>query len=188
MKRLVSKREKEKGTKRNQILMGIILVFLMILSVLGFALQGNSDEEEGGDKITYNEFEFAYINGFWRIGSFTFSHNPEQVPEIGFGLRDFTFYQGLPAYVYSENNEAETEIKMNLELIAQRVTDACMDEKGIECSEGIAVKTCEDNFIIIKENNVSSIKQENKCVYIKGPEEELLKLTDQFLFKMLGIK
>ncbi len=187
MKRLVSKGERERKAKRNQIIVGIVLVFLMVLSVLGFALQGNSGNQEE-DKIVYNGFEFKYIDGFWRIGNFAFRYNPEQVPEIGFGLRDATFYQGLPAYIYSENGETEIEIKMNLELIAERVQRACIDEQGIECSEEFPVKTCEDNFIIIKEGNNTRIIQDNNCVYIEGPGQELTKLADQFLFKILGVK
>jgi len=190
MKRLISKSERERGAKRKQIIIGIALAFLMVLSVLGFALQGNigNSDENSSDKIIYNGLEFTYINGFWRIGNFAFRYNPEQVPEIGSGLNDATFYQGFPVYIYSENNEAETELKVNLELIANRVQGACIDEEGIECSKELPVKTCEDNFIIIKQDNISSIKQENNCVYIKGPEQELLKLVDQFLFKILGIK
>lgn len=187
MKRLVSKSERDRRAKRNQIIVGIALVFLMVLSVLGFALQGGTGNQEE-DKIVYNGLEFRYIDGFWRIGNFAFKYNPEQVPEIGFGLKGFTFYQRLPVYIYSENNGAEIEIRMNLELIAERVQRACIDEQGIECSEELPVKTCEDNFIIIKEGNVSSIRQENNCVYIEGSEQELLKLVDQFLFKILGIK
>ncbi len=188
MKKLISKSEREKRTKKNQITMGLILVFLMILSVLGFALQGNIGNKEDKDKMVYDEFEFTYINGFWRIGDFAFIYNPEQVPEIGFALKDATFYQGLPTYVYSENSESKTELKVNLALIAEEVQEACIDKEEIECPEGIPMKTCEDHFIIIREGNISLIKQENNCVYIEGPEEELLKLTDQFLFKILGIK
>jgi len=188
MKRLVSRSEREKRAKKNQIIIGVLLVFLMVLSVLGFALQGNAGNQEGEDKIVYNGLEFIYINGFWRIGNFAFKYNPEQVPEIGFGLKDATFYQEFPLYIYSENIEAETEIEMNLRLIAERVQKACIDEEGIECSEELPIKTCEDNFIIIRESNNSRIIQNNNCVYIEGTEEEILKLADQFLFKILGIK
>jgi hypothetical protein len=57
MKRLVSKSERERRAKRNQIIVGIVLVFLMVLSVLGFALQGNAGNQEE-DKIVYNGLEF----------------------------------------------------------------------------------------------------------------------------------
>ena len=190
MKRFISKSEKERKRKRNQIIIGVSLAFLMVLSVLGFGLQGNfgKGNEDSSDKVVYNGLEFTYIDEFWRIGNFAFKYNPEQVPEIGSELKNATFYQGLPVYIYSENDEAETEIRVNLGLVAERVQRACIDEEGIECSKELPIKTCEDNFIIIKENNISRIKQENNCVYIEGPEEELVELVDQFLFKIFGVK
>ena len=189
MKRFISKSEREKGAKRKQIIIGISLTFLMVLSVLGFALQGgmgNSDDENSSDTVIYNGLEFTYINGFWRINSFAFKYNPEQVPDIGFGLKDATFYQGFPAYIYSESEEAKLEVYANLGQIAQRVQNACIESEN--CPGNFPVKTCEDNFIIIKEGNNSMITQENNCVYIEGLQEDLTKLTDQFLFKILGIK
>ena len=189
MERFISKSERERKTKRKQIIIGVSLAFLMMLSVLGFALQGgggNQEDENSLDKVIYNGFEFTYINGFWVIGDFAFIYNPQQVPDIGFGLRDATLYQGFPAYIYSENDEAETEAERNLRLIAQRVQNACIENE--ECSGNSPIKTCEDNLIIIRENNISLITQDNNCVYIEGPEEELLELVDQFLFKILGIK
>ena len=190
MKRFISKGERERKIKRKQIIIGISLTFLMVLSVLGFALQGSmgNSDEDSSDKIVYNGFEFRYINELWMIGDFAFRYNPEQVPDLGLGLRDATFYQGFPVYIYSENDEAESEARMTLRLIAERVQGACINEERINCSEELPVKTCEDNFIIIKENNISLIRQENNCVYIEGAEEELVKLVDQFLFKILGIK
>jgi len=188
MKRLVSKTERERKKRRNQTIVGIILIFLMGLSVLGFALQGNIGKQENENTLTYNGFEFTLVGERWKIGNFIFSYNPEQVPDMGSDLNDFTFYQELPAYVYSENSEAEIEIIGNLELVAERVQNACMKGEGFECSENVPIKTCENNFIIIKESNITSIRQEDNCVYIEGPDEELLKLADQFLFKILGIK
>lgn len=188
MKRLISRREREKGTKRKQIIIGGSLAFLMIFGVLGFALQGGRGDNNNGssNSTIYNGFEFKYIDGFWIIDNFAFRYNPQQVPDIGFGLKDKTFYQGFPAYIYSENDEAETEARVNLRLIAQRVQNACIESE--ECSEDFPIKTCEDNLIIIRENNISLIRQENSCVYIEGPKEELVELIDQFLFKILGIK
>jgi len=185
MKRLVSKHEEEKRRKRNQIIVGVVLTVLMILGTVGFALQGNSGNEDQS-KLTYNGFDFAYTNGLWVIGNFAFKYNPRQVPDVGVDLKDATYYQGLPLYIYSENEDAEIEIYVNLRQIAERVQPACFE--GLECSEDLPVKTCTDNFIIIKESNNSRISQEDNCVYIEGSGEETIKLADQFLFKILKIK
>jgi hypothetical protein len=190
MKRLIPRGEEERKAKKKQIIIGVSLAFIMTLSVLGFALQGGrgNQDENSSDKVIHNGFEFTYINGLWVIDNFAFRYNPEQVPDIGFGLKDATLYQGFPAYIYSESSEAETEAGINLRLLAERVQRACINEEGIECSEDLPIKTCEDNLIIIRENNISSIRQENNCVYIEGQEEELVELVDQFLFKILRIR
>lgn len=191
IKRLVSKEEVEKRRKRNQIITGIVLAFLMILSTLGFALQsgprntGNSGDST--DKLKYNGFEFSYNNGFWVLGNFVFKYNPRETPDLGFGLKDETHYRGIPLYVYSEDEDAKTEMIINLGQIAERVNEAC--PSGFQCSDqNLPIKTCTDNLIIIREGNSSSIKQQENCVYIEGQRTELVKLTDQFLFKILGIK
>ena len=188
MERLVSKQEEERKRRRNQIIVGIVLVLLMILSTLGFALQGNSDNSvnEDPNKLTYNGFDFAYLNGLWVLGNFAFTYNPKQVPDITSELKDVTYYQGSPVYIYSENEEAEIEISVNFRSIAERIQQACI--LGVECPNDAPTKTCTDKFIIIKESNNSRIVQEDNCVYIDGSKEELVKLADQFLFTILKIK
>ena len=63
---------------------------------------------------------------------------------------------------------------------------ACLSEE--KCEGDFPIKTCSDNFIIIQENKTKEIKQTENCVYIGGEKEELVKLTDEFLYKIIGIK
>lgn len=183
MRKLVSKHEKEKSKRRNQIILGVILVFVMVVSTLGFGFGGRGGSS---NKITYNGVEFVEQNSLWTAGNFVFKYNPNQVSDIGFIMKTIYDYQGLPLYIYSEHPEAELEIYTNLNQIAQRVQRACIE--GEECIGDLPMKTCSDNFIIIKENINNSITQEDNCIYIIGAEEELVKLADQFLFKILGIR
>ena len=189
MKRLISKQEKEKREKKNQTIIGLVLVFIMVSSVIGFGLMygpgGNADDVEN-EKIVYNGFEFTYVNGFWTIGEFAFRYNPQEAPDIGENLTDGTYYVGLPLYIYSESLEAEREISVNLMNIAERIQQACPEEK--QCSEDIPIKNCENNFIILKESENERIFQIDKCVYIEGGQENLAKLADSFLFKILGVR
>ena len=55
------------------------------------------------------------------------------------------------------------------------------------CEEDYPIKTCDDNFIIIKENNNTGIIQSESCVFIQGQQENLTMITDEFLFKVFGI-
>ncbi len=192
MKKLISEQEKKKKEKRNHTIVGIVLVGLMVISTIGFALQtspqNDNFDSENSRKFSYNGFEFVYSNGFWIVGNFAFRYTPSEVSDLGENLRDATYYQGIPLYLYSENADAEYEIKMNLRQVAERVQSACPEGIGFECDINAPLKTCEDNFIIIQNSTISEIRQEENCVYIKGADEELIKLADEFLFKVLKIK
>lgn len=183
--------KKKNHDRRNQIILGIGLVVVMFISVAGYAFRGGGSEENSTKKITYNNFEFINQNGYWflELGEyqFYFSYNPNEVMKISGDLNLLNNYQGLPLYIYSENNEASSEIYRNLfynTKIVQRMQSACLTQG---CDENSPVKTCEDNFIIIKVGNETGIRQEENCVFIEGPKENLTQITDEFLFKIIGV-
>lgn len=190
MRRIISMEEEAKRKKRNQIILGVLLALIMVLSSLGFALQGGigntSSDQISGNETEYNGFKFVNQNGLWVLGNFVFLYVPQQVEDIGSGIKPASNYQGKPAYVYSEDEGAEIEVGVNLGKVAQRVQRACPE--NVVCEGDLPVKTCNDNFIIIRESNTSSIIQENNCVFIGGQKEQLSALADQFLFKTLGIR
>ena len=190
MRQLVSKEEEARKRKRNQIIAGVCLAVVMILSTIGFAFQGRSDNSPEGtspeSEIDYNSFKFINQNDLWTLGNFVFRYNPKEVENIGSGIKPMSTYQKKPAYIYSEDAEAEAEIAINLGQVAQRIQRACPEDRN--CTEDIPVKTCSDNFIIIKENDISSLIQNNNCVLINGPKENLTRIADQFLFKALEIR
>jgi len=191
MRKIISMEEEAKRKKRNQIILGVCLALIMVLSTLGFALQGGigntSSDQTSGNETEYNGFKFVNQNGLWVLGNFVFLYVPQQVEDIGSGIKPASNYQGKPAYVYSEDEGAEIEVAVNLEQVAQRVQKACPEDTV--CDDNLPVKTCNDNFIIIRESNISnSIRQENNCVFIRGQKEQLTALADQFLFKTLGVR
>ncbi len=202
VKGFVSKREREKRERKKRATIGIFLTGIMLFSVLGFAFQfgiGVGSEQEQPpeqDRIVYNGVEFVYNNGFWTADGFAFRNNPNEVPNIEpeGELKDAFSYEGSQLYIYSESSEARSEISVNLRPVTSELISACPEEDdgtnigGIECGEGTQTKTCSDNFIIIKEDIESRIRQEDSCVFIEGPSSELSKITDQFLFKILEIK
>ena len=188
MRKIISKKEQERKAKKNQWIVGIILVFIMFFSVVGYAFVGRDKEEN--EKVIYNEFEFVEQNGFWhtQIGNFefVFSYNPNEIIEQKNELNYVNDYYDKPLYISSEDYKASSEIYNNLNRFVLRMQNACTEEQ--ECEENLPVKTCEDNFIIIKKSNETRLSQEENCVFIEAPEEELPKLTDEFLFQILGIR
>ncbi len=184
--------QKKESNRTNQILLGVGLVVIMFISVAGYSLQSQGNgNNQNNKKITYNGFDFVNQNGLWflEIGSFQFyfNYNPNQVKRSNSQVNLLNTYSGKPLYIYSEDNSAASEIYQNLFYqngIVQRIQSACLNES---CDENSPVKTCSDNFILIKANNETSITQNESCVFIEGPKENLTRITDEFLFKILGV-
>ena len=183
--------KKNKTDRTKQIILGVGLVVVMFFSVLGYAFQ--RDVDDSTQKVIYSGFEFVNQNGFWFLDmgqfQFAFKYNPRQVERIDSELDYLNKYSGKPLYISSESAEAEAEIYRNLfyypNRIVERMQSACLTDEN--CGENSPIKTCADNFIIIKESENTEIIQNESCVFIKGPQQNLTKITDEFLFKILNI-
>jgi len=189
MRKITSKRKEEKKQKRNQMIGSIALIVILFSSIIGYSIGGVSKK----NKILYKGHEFVEEDGFWfvEIGNFEFSfrYNPGEVGEINSELNLLNSYSSKPLYISSEDIESESEIYRNL--LAQnnlvlRMQIACLE--GEECaSSELPVKTCADNFILIREAEVTEVRQEENCVFIEGKSEDLAKITDSFLLKVIGL-
>jgi len=189
MRRIVSPKKSKSKERFNQLIVGLILIFLMFLSVVGYSLSGRGGDEEA-EGFVYNGYEFAPRGAYWGLNvqglEFIFSYSPTEVADINGNLSYLNSYSDLPLYIESESSEASAEVYMNLNQIVLRMQNACINES--ECEGDLPVKDCTNNFIIIKESNTTDIAQEQGCVFIQGKQEELVNLTDAFLFKIMGIK
>lgn len=198
MRKLSSRIDEEKKARRNRTIAGIILVGVMLFSTLGYAFRNNDDENVSN--LNINGFEFVRNGNYWNLGingrELIFRYNPYEVEEVNSNLNEIRNYRDKPLYIYSENLEAESEIYRNLFYntgFVQRVQNACPGNLNVsldfevECEEELPFKTCEDNFILIAEGESESITQEENCVFIRGAQENLTKVTDEFLFKILDI-
>jgi len=148
-------------------------------------------EENTQNTVTYNGFKFTKDSGYWvlNVGNqqFSFKYNPKEVDRINVeNLSSLDKYYQKPLYIESDNKEAEYEIYMNLDRFLLRRQYACLE--GENCSDSnLPTKTCNDNFIIIKEASTQSILQNKSCVFISGPKENLTKISDEFIFKIIGV-
>ncbi len=190
MRTIETKKEAERKSKRNQLIVGGILIFIMLGSTFGYVMFGSSDNTGGTEKVNYNGYEFVNQNGFWvtSIGSyeFVFSYNPEQVERINASVNSLNTYSGKVLYFFYEDDASAVEISRNMGNVVLRFQGACIDEEG--CPENWPIRDCTNNFIIIKEANESNIYQEDNCVFIEAPRENLTQVTDEFLFKITGIE
>lgn len=190
MRKISSRKSEEKKQKRNQIVIGILLVLVITASTFGI-VKNSFGTEDASNKIEYNGLTFTKQNNFWLTKiegfDFAFRSNPKEIEKIpAENLSSLESYYNQPLYIETKRQEIYSEISYNLEGFAQRIQPGCFDEK--DCGEGVPVKTCEDNLIIIEISDEDKIVQDGNCVFIEGNNETLLKNTDYFLFKLLGIE
>lgn len=188
MRKILTKEEIEAKDRRNKFIIGAILVVLMVFSTAGYAFyQG---DKENSSKIKYNGIKFTQEGGLWysTIENYQFvtTYNPKDTENITnlakLGLASLN--NKVLYFSYDSERDAVSEIVQNFERFAGRVQFVCIGE----CSEDYPVKNCSnDNIISIEIKNETIIKQEENCVYITASSEELLKATDAFIFKTLGI-
>ena len=189
MRRIISKRKEKKKKKWKQLVVGIVLTSILFLSIFGYSYGRGGGTEN--NNVIYKGYKFVEQDGFWftEIGNleFSFRYSPNEIDQIDSNLNSLESYYGKPLYLSSDDIESGSEIYRNLNSIIQRMQLACL--KGEECeSDELPVKTCEDNFILIKESNVTEVVQENNCVFIEGKMEDLTKITDGFLLKIIGVQ
>jgi len=202
MKRIISNEDREKVSKRNQLLVGLILILLMLFSTVGFAFSSGisentiEEEEYGGVKFLRDA-----STGYWVFEvngqEFYTVYNPEEVKDIELiNYKTIQNYANKPLYFVGGAGDGFAELYRALSGYVLRVGGACLDE---ECGEDYPIKNCEaDNVIIVEDiiqgNNTNSedineeIVTEVNCVYIRARPENQVKYFDAYLFDLLGIK
>lgn len=193
MRAIETKQEAEKKKKRNQWIIGGIMIVVMLGSTFGYAFYQLGNKDNQIEDIEYNGYKFTSQSGFWltKIGDyeFLFRYNPTEIERIESGgdtLKYLNSYSGQPLYIFSEDYVAEVEIYRNLGYVVQRFQRACPENTN--CTQDWPVKDCSSNFLILRKTNESRIYQEENCVFIEGPEQNLTQITDEFLFKIIGIE
>ena len=194
--KILTKKEKEKKTQRNQLIIGFILIGIMILSTAGYAINSESASSSGqtsAQKVDYNGITFTQgSDGYWAFqkdgNQFSSKYNPNDVSDIkvlsDFQLKD---YQNQVLYIAGDDSGV-LEISKNFINQVLRIQKACIDEN---CSENLPIKDCsKDNVIVIKEpsnGENESVYRVNKCVFIVSSLQNQTKYEDAFLFKTLKI-
>jgi hypothetical protein len=199
MRKISSKKEEEKKRQRNQIIIGIILVVVMFGSVFGLVTM-NFDNSGNEDAINYNGYEFVNQGSYWYTNindkPYAFQYNPYQIQEsfnlTTQDLKPLNSYSGMPLYINSfDNLNAEGEIYRVFNDVALRIQRACLDDNGTaseDCPKDLPLKDCSNNFIIVRKGDLEMIYQKDNCVFIEGPPESLIRLADDYLFRVTGIK
>lgn len=196
MKKIYSKEKEAKRQKRNRIAIVVVMIFVLFGSIFGIIVNSFDNSETGSSTVKYGDFSFAPSGGYWTTtfgsSSLIFLYNPLETANVTYETNitnDYTDYSNVPVYIYSEDYTSEAEVYRNLYSIAQRIQNACPSELEGQCEdENWPVKDCTNSLIIIEESDKNEIIQNDGCVYIRGQNEDLIKLSDEFLYRVYGIK
>lgn len=193
MRKLTNPKEKNKKQRRNQLLLGGFLVLTITIST--FAIVIDSMQNKTSNSIKYNGFKFELYNSYWitSMGNYQFAFRANPLETKNFSsffenieLNLINDYSGKPLYIHTQDSYSSQEIYQNLQYFVERYQSACFNSQN--CPKDLPIKDCTNNFIIYTLSNTTSIKQQDNCVFIEGKQEDLIYLTDEFLFRILGIK
>ncbi len=189
MRKILTREERERKEMMNRVIVGLVLVVIMILSTIGYSFYytGKSNVK----KIEYSGIEFILKeDDLWHfeINQYEFAtvHNPKETENItSFITSNLLSYQGKPLYFsYDSERKGTEEIIRSIGRFVARIQYVCLDE----CEGDLPIKNCSENIIIIKEAGENLIKQEDNCVYVLAKEGDILKVSDAFIFRILGLK
>ena len=186
MRKIKFKEDVDKKRRRNQIIIGVVLVSLMLFSTIGYSFIQNSGNDGQYESESYNGLTFYRINDLWQTSiqgqTFSFQYLPQEVSNISvFETLTLQNISGNPLYLVNSENYASQKIIGNIGQYALRYQTACLE--GTNCTEW-PIKTCEENLIIFNEANATSVAQVENCIFISGDFD---KGSDAFLYRLLGI-
>ena len=187
--------KRERKSKINALILGLLLIGLMVFSTVGFAFSGRSDNSTEKSVIEYNNIEFIKEGDYWRSNiqgqEFYTMYNPEEVRDINF-LNFLTLqnYIQKPLYIVGDYPEPSSEVLRNLDSFILRFNQACLEEEN--CLEDFPIKNClKDNIIVfeeIKSGEGERALQEENCFFIKSSLANQTRYVDAYLFDLLGLR
>lgn len=191
LKKIETQKDRDAKSKRNQIIISVIMVALIGLSTLGYAIMSNSgDSSATNNVVEYAGLTFVNSNGFWatQISGkvYYFNYLPNETTDVVVsGDYSFSDYYQKPLYAVNINSAASGLLNA-LDEITLRTQDACFS--GINCPNSeLPIKTCADNLIIFSDanSNTTSVSKSGNCTFISG---DFFKGSDKLLYKLLNIQ
>jgi len=185
MRRIESQVEIDRKKRRNQIVIGIVMIGLLVIAPLGYSLI-SGDREEVSDVSEFG-IDFVRQNGIWVSsfdgGTFGFQKLPSEVEHVDVNVSlSLGDYASEPLY-FVNPGESVPEVLANLGQYVLRYQEACLDNET--CGDDLPLKDCGSNLIIFEGGEDDLVYQNESCVYIVG---DAVGGTDAFLYEVLGIK
>lgn len=182
MRKIKSQAEIDAKRKRNQIIIGVVLVVLMMFSTIGYSLMDKTNNSV--KKVKYSGVTFVSSNGLWEIEGtkMYFNNLPTELNNISVeGTYNLYDYSNQTVYFVNYSDAGELIIN-NLRGQIERYQEACLESP---CGLDLPVKNCsQDRIIIFSNSEENRVYQRDKCIFISG---DYSKGVDAFIYKLFGI-
>jgi len=195
MRRLETRAEKEKKSRRNMFLIGGILIVVMVFGTLAIAFVSRDRyDDQNIEKIEHNDITFYKRSGFWvfQINEQIFEtrYNPLEIEDIKImNYQKLGNYNNQILYTAGDKGDAYIELIKNLIPFIKRTQEACLPEE--DCEGDFPIKNCSIDYVfIIKkpgDGETEKFYQEENCVFIIANYENQTRYADAFLFDILEI-
>lgn len=178
MRRIKTPEEIESSAKRKKIIVGLIMVFIMVTSSVGFAFYSsdNSGQVENQEN-TINPYGFIEI--YLGNNKVYLTNYPESILDVPVDIEKKALdYSGAEIYIDSNNTFAELELTLNLQNYASKISRACYGN----CEQDVPEKDCSSNLIVFKQSDEAKVYSLDNCVFIEGG----MKSVDAFIYNIFN--
>ena len=185
IRKLETKEESERKSKRNTLILSILMIGILLFSTAGYFSLGD-------DTTAANSKNVENIGDSWILRyqgqTFRVTNSPEDGQNVSILTgANIEKYSGKTVYVSTENDAQFYEIYSTLGAYTGRMQQACYGA----CDKNLPEKNCTDTMIVVRSLNDSSslktgqgkIYEGNNCVFIEGG----MTAVDAFLYKIFRI-
>lgn len=174
---------RNKRIKRNQLLIGIVLIGLMVLSSAGYALVNSFSSSTQTEQSKYGlSYTGSYWTGVVAGNNITLTLDPDEAATIPVDLGGITLssYDSQTLYVASDGPFSFNQIAINLGPFVSSVREACFGP----CEKNLPEKSCNDSLIVINSSATESkVYRKENCLFIDGNSDS----TEAMLYHILGV-
>ena len=155
--------------RRNKIIFGMFIIFLMISSTAGFMYSGNATKKING-------FKFTQVGNGWQVwitqldNYIVFNYLPNEI------TASFEFIDSASKfYIHNENWNQERLDRFRTVLIFRDIE-----------TEVLSVSNCQQNTLILNHSfSDLTIVKEDKCFYLNGNSIEAIEGATYKIFEVI---
>ncbi len=208
-KRSESNASKEASTADKQSkLFFYVIAFIIIFIVLVLSIRYFVPEKSEVQSYSYNGFVFTNITGLWftdiqKTGTNTvytvpLRHGPRELQDIAIEGDVTSFKNRTKLYItFDPTGEdftyialAASELSINLAQTLNITPVAACSVNDTEVCAGRPIINCKTHgeaAIYLKYANDTRVYAKNNCIFLEGPEEEIMKSADRLLLKWFSV-